>query len=170
MPRTGVTPTSYSSCLVVQDDVNGAELAGAWGTREAFVAVITTNLPMVFPLFRKWLKPWLGSSGRATDKQYKTPDGFRSIGGGGGGDSRGHRARGTQGKGSNNPLTSVTFTESEERIVNDIKLQNMKEAAAPAPGGRKDKKGIVVLTEFDISEDRGSQHTGKDATRVHESW
>ena len=126
---------------------------------------------MVFPLFRKWLKPLLGSSGRNTDKQYKTPDGFRSIGGGGGGDSRGHRARGTQGgKGSNNLLTGVTFTESEERIVNDIKLQNMTEAATTAPGGRKDNKGIVVLTEFDISEDRGSQHNNKGAARVHESW
>lgn len=131
---------------------------------------------MVFPLFRNWLKPLLGSSARNSNKQYKTPEGFRSIGGGGGGDdSRSHGVRGTRTPGSKgpNPLTNVSFTESEERIVNDIKLQNMKAAAAMAQGGgQKDNNGIFVMTEFDISEDRSShtQHHDKNPARVHESW
>jgi hypothetical protein len=155
--------------------VNGAELAGAWGTREAFVAVITTNLPMVFPLFRAWLKPFLGSSARSSAKQYKTPEGFRSIGGGGGGggeDSRSHGVRVTRTPGSKgaNPLTNVSFTESEERIINDIKLQNMKAASTMLQGSQQGNKAIFVRTEFDISEDSSSQHHDKGPARVHESW
>ncbi|KAK4100639.1 hypothetical protein N658DRAFT_486676 [Parathielavia hyrcaniae] len=171
---------------LAQDDVNGAELAGAWGTREAFVAVVTTNLPMVFPLFKAWLRPLLGSSARNTDKQYKTPDGFRSIGGGGGGGGssgpRSHNRRATHhsARVTTNPLTNVTFTESEERIVNDIKLRDVK-AVASSPGAQggqannnnksndSSNKGIVVMTEFDISEDRTSQHE-QNAARVHEPW
>jgi hypothetical protein len=33
-----------------QDPINGAQLAGGWAVRETFVAVVTTNLPMVYPL------------------------------------------------------------------------------------------------------------------------
>jgi hypothetical protein len=65
----------------------------------------------------------------------------------------------------------VTFTESEERIVNDIKLQNMKSAGTVEQGTHQtDAKGIVVMTEFDMSEDRSSHHNDKNGTRVHESW
>lgn len=127
---------------------------------------------MVFPLFKTWLRPLIGSSARTTNDNYnKKPDGFRSIGGGGADDSHSRRTRGT------NPLTHISFTESEERIVNEIKLQNMKVAAAPvAPGtqpGPISKKGIVVKTEFDIqvSEDGSSQHHAEQkATCVHEPW
>ncbi|RYP57263.1 hypothetical protein DL770_010703 [Monosporascus sp. CRB-9-2] len=149
---------TLKTVFVIVDDVNGAELAGAWGTREAFVAIVTANLPMVFPLFKIWLRPLLGSSARTTDKQYKTPEGFRTIGGSGGDDSRSHCRHGTHDTKGTNPLTDVSFAESEERIVNNIKLQDMKAAALMAQGNQKDNKGILVLTEFDISEDRSSQY------------
>lgn len=157
---------TLKTVFVIVDDVHGAELAGAWGTREAFVAVITANLPMVFPLLKIWLRPLLGSSARTTDKQYKTPEGFRTIGGGGGDDSGSHCRRGTHGTKGTNPLTDVTFTESEERIVNQINLQNMKAAASMAQGNQN---GIVVSTELDVSEDRNSQHE-QNVTRIHEPW
>jgi len=165
----------------IQDEVNGAELAGAWGTRETFVAVVTTNLPMVFPLIKQWLRPILGSTNNTSAKQYKTPTGFRTIGGGdGGGGSNSRRNGGTHGSGSRSrntkkPLTNVSFTESEERIVNEIKLQNMGGAGAV---GQKDK-GIVVHTQFDVEVDRVStleerERANKDyernATRLHEPW
>ncbi|KAK3904349.1 hypothetical protein C8A05DRAFT_31886 [Staphylotrichum tortipilum] len=166
---------TLKTVFVIVDDVNGAELAGAWGTREAFVAVITTNLPMVFPLFRIWLKPWLGSSSRSK-QQYNTPEGFRSIGGGGpgggtSGDSRNHHHRA---KGAN-PLTNVTFTESEEKIMNEMKVQQGGKGGEGngrvVQSGQKDGQGIFVMTELDISEDRSSQHhVDKKATRIHESW
>ncbi|KAK4136131.1 triacylglycerol lipase-like protein [Trichocladium antarcticum] len=163
---------TVKTAFILSDKPDGAAIAGDWGTREAFVAVATTNLPMVFPLFKTWLRPLIGSSARTTNDNYnKKPDGFRSIGGGGADDSHSRRTRGT------NPLTHISFTESEERIVNEIKLQNMKVAAAPvAPGtqpGPIGKKGIVVKTEFDIqvSEDGSSQHHAEQkATCVHEPW
>ncbi|KEY69046.1 hypothetical protein S7711_03344 [Stachybotrys chartarum IBT 7711] len=43
--------------LLVSDPVNGAQLAGSWAVRETFVAVVTTNLPMLFPHFKKWFSP-----------------------------------------------------------------------------------------------------------------
>jgi hypothetical protein len=142
---------------------------------------------MVFPLFRTWLKPLIGSSARTTDK-LRTPDGFRSIGGGGGpggSESRSNRRRGPHTNSSKgvNPLTNVSFTESEERIVNEIKLQSMRSGAGTATvtaasgavsttaqDGQKETKGIVVTTDFDISEDRSSHHNELNATRIHEPW
>ncbi|RYO86983.1 hypothetical protein DL764_008919 [Monosporascus ibericus] len=160
---------TLKTVFIIVDDVNGAELAGAWGTREAFVAIVTANLPMVFPLLKIWLRPLLGNSARSTDKKYGTPEGFRTIGGGGGDDSRNHCRRGTHGTKGSNPLTDVTFTESEERIVNNIKLQNIKAAAPMAQGNHNGSKGIVVLTEFDISEDRSSQYE-QNVSRTQEPW
>ncbi|KAL6364931.1 hypothetical protein LRP88_00904 [Fusarium phalaenopsidis] len=43
--------------LLVSDPVNGAQLAGSWAVRETFVAVLVTNLPMLFPQFKKWAVP-----------------------------------------------------------------------------------------------------------------
>jgi hypothetical protein len=125
---------------------------------------------MVFPLLKTWLRPLLGSSARGTDKQYKTPEGFRSIGGRGADDSRSGRRGTANGPRTANPLTNVTITESEERIVNEIKLQNVKAGAISTPQANQgDVRGIVVMTEFDISEDRSSQH-GHHPTRAHEPW
>ncbi|UPL03547.1 hypothetical protein LCI18_014481 [Fusarium solani-melongenae] len=43
--------------LLVSDPVNGAQLAGSWAVRETFVAVLVTNLPMLFPQLKKWAVP-----------------------------------------------------------------------------------------------------------------
>ncbi|KAM7186715.1 hypothetical protein V8F33_011638, partial [Rhypophila sp. PSN 637] len=66
---------TVKTVFIVTDDVNGAELAGAWGTREAFVAVIVTNLPMVFPLLKAWLRPFLGSWLTSRTRSKQTPEG-----------------------------------------------------------------------------------------------
>jgi hypothetical protein len=121
---------------------------------------------MAFPLIKTWLRPLLGSSSRDADK-YRTPEGFRTIGGGGGGNNP-HR-RGTQIARGPNPLTNVSFTESEERIVNGIKLQNMAVAASVAQGNHQSNTSVVVRTNFDVSEDRTSQHS-HNATCIHEPW
>lgn len=42
---------------IFQDPVNGAQLAGSWAVRETFVAVLVTNLPMLFPSLKKWVVP-----------------------------------------------------------------------------------------------------------------
>lgn len=59
--------------------MKGAEQAGYWAVRETFVAVVTTNLPVVFPFIRRKLIPILGSlsstarSGDATTKRGVNP-------------------------------------------------------------------------------------------------
>ncbi|KAK4230343.1 hypothetical protein QBC38DRAFT_469286 [Podospora fimiseda] len=189
---------TLKTVFVVIDDVNGAELAGAWGTREAFVAVITTNLPMVFPLVKSWLKPIFGSYfSRGTSDNYKTPkDGFETIGGGRVGEdgsrSRGKATKNTRNTRSTNPLTNVTFTESEERIMMDeMKQGNLKIRTNAVVSADKDghakceghgngqqtslaPKGIVVHTEFNVAEDSSSQHHSEisqaQPAKAHEPW
>ncbi|KAK7421842.1 hypothetical protein QQZ08_009787 [Neonectria magnoliae] len=49
--------------LLVSDPVNGAMLAGSWAVRETFTAVVTTNIPMLFPHFKKAVSPILSRVG-----------------------------------------------------------------------------------------------------------
>ncbi|KAF5238383.1 hypothetical protein FANTH_10330 [Fusarium anthophilum] len=108
---------TLKSVFVLVDPVHGAELAGSWGTREAFVAVMTTNLPILFPLFRVWLTPIFGSVLRSSHKtSYQYPSGFQTIGGGGrSGKSNDPSRRGPL---TANPISeNMSFNNSEERIV-----------------------------------------------------
>lgn len=58
--------------------MNGAQLAGSWAVRETFVAVVTTNLPMLSPLIQSALgaiqgdsfRSWLGSRRWGSGKGY----------------------------------------------------------------------------------------------------
>ncbi|KAH8653048.1 hypothetical protein BGZ60DRAFT_386899 [Tricladium varicosporioides] len=160
--------------FVITDPVNGAQLAGEWGTREAFVSVITTNLPMIFPLLKTWLKPLFGSalsSAQTPSKKY--PSGFRTIGGGNGDEenSRGGVSR-RRGPSSSNQHFSSTllFTESEERIVKDVKMQDLDIAVRPA-SILKPSKGIMVSNEFKITEDKINQNGERyNVKQVHEPW
>jgi len=156
------------SIFVLVDPVNGAQLAGEWGTREAFVAVITTNLPMIFPLLKLWLTPLFGSAMRSSQKTYKMPTGFRTIGGGGG-ESHSRNRRGPP---SANPITanSTTFSESEERMVDEVKMQDLKAFAAPASDNRP-PDGILVSNQVEVThEDRNSRNSEQHVQRGHESW
>ncbi|QBZ63072.1 hypothetical protein PoMZ_11965, partial [Pyricularia oryzae] len=188
---------------VLVDPLDGAQLAGQWGTREAFTAVMTTNLPMIFPLIRQILRPYLPTALRSTKKEYKTPEdraggnNVRTIGGGarngdletgasstvgGSGASRTNAyaksrsaARDSGANFHHMGTSTLTFTESEERIVDDhdIKLRGIKRSAER--GGADlvpPERGIVVSNEVEVrSEHRTSQD--KDipgGQRVHEHW
>lgn len=113
----------------LQDPQNGAQLAGSWAVRETFVAVITANLPMVFSILKHWLSPVLGSlitSVRSSQKlTERTPKDIRTFGAG---SNQSWRGRGPP---SAYPITNVTFNESEERMVSDIKLQDVKSWGDP---------------------------------------
>ncbi|CAI0642365.1 unnamed protein product [Colletotrichum noveboracense] len=50
-----------TNLILSQDPVNGASQAGSWAVRETFVAVVTTNVPMIFPLIRRWFSPIFGT-------------------------------------------------------------------------------------------------------------
>lgn len=85
--------------------------------------MVTTNLPMIFPLLKFWFKMAFGSisSLRSSQKQEGTPTDFRTFGGGGG---NGQTWRG-RGPPTVNPLTNVTFCESEERMMDDVRMQDL---------------------------------------------
>lgn len=130
----------------MQDPVNGGRLAAAWGTRETFIAVVTTNLPMIFPLLKTWFAPWIPSTLRSSsnNKAYKSPGsgGFVTIGGGG----ASHGSRNRKDIHSAHHITeNMTFdNESEERIVKgngDMKLQDMD------PNSIVVSKQVSVTTE-----------------------
>ncbi|KAI1634251.1 hypothetical protein F4809DRAFT_652025 [Biscogniauxia mediterranea] len=122
-----ITCALIRAVLIVTDPVNGAQVAGSWAVRETFVSVITTNLPMVFPLVRSLLAPVFGSlvsSVRNTSSKKSTDKGSKGLitFGGGGDDGWRHRGPSTA-----NPITELTYNESEERILNqgNIKMQDL---------------------------------------------
>lgn len=119
--------TSQLTTDLLQDPVNGAQLAGSWAVRETFVAVVTTNLPMIFPLFKLWLSPLFGSlltsmrsQQKLTDKESRSD--LRTFGGG---SKQSWRRRGG-GPPTANPITNITFSESEERMVDEVKMHDLK--------------------------------------------
>jgi hypothetical protein len=104
--------------------------------------VITTNLPMIFHLFKSWLGAIFGSAFQSTQRTYKTPSaGFRSIGGGD------YQSRDRRGPPSSNTVTAnMTFNESEERIVDNVQLEGLKAYAGPV-GENTSSNGIVVSSQ-----------------------
>ncbi|KAF2997475.1 hypothetical protein E8E14_003809 [Neopestalotiopsis sp. 37M] len=58
--------------LIISNDVTGAQDAAAWAIRETFVAVVTSNVPLIFPLMRKWIGNTLGSFSSRKDSRSRT--------------------------------------------------------------------------------------------------
>ncbi|KAI6785006.1 uncharacterized protein J7T54_008100 [Emericellopsis cladophorae] len=185
---------TLKSVFVLVDPVDGAQLAGSWGIREAFTAVMVTNLPMIFPLFKTWLKPWFESALRSTSQkktyELRNPSGFRTIGGGGtAGEGSGpshaysnNRSRIGHGAGagssSHGMSTNMTFdNDSEEMMVEDHKMgtiqvtvdNNTRQQSHPATG-------IMVSNQVEIThEDRSSQVTSTEVSdaptqKVRDAW
>ncbi|KFY93173.1 hypothetical protein V500_03873 [Pseudogymnoascus sp. VKM F-4518 (FW-2643)] len=151
--------------FVIVDATHGAELAGRWGTREAFVSVVTTNLPMIFPLVRAWLKPLFGSGFFSSHTPSKHPVGFRTIGGGYDGSNRTTSRRGDLNKYATSRLSA---TESEEQIFQNVKMQNISIHSDP-PSELQRSQEIVVNTEFRMTEERYMQDGQQNARRVHKT-
>jgi len=104
------------SIFVLVDPTNGAQLAGEWGTREAFVAVFTTNLPMIFPLFKNWAKSLFHDTLRITHDSNVLQKEVQIIGSG----KPRERAKHSYG-------TDLFYTtSSQEQMVKDIPLQSIE--------------------------------------------
>jgi hypothetical protein len=119
-----------------QDPVNGAQLAGGWAVRETFVANVTTNLPMVYPLLTIIFGPCIGnflSSMRSTNKHRDSAHGTKSLVSYGN-DTGYHSSKGPR----SNPMTNVTFSESEERIVGVMEMNDMKDRSESGSSGNVD--------------------------------
>jgi hypothetical protein len=117
---------------------------------------------MIFPLLKTMLKPLLGSlltTKRSTNnKQDATPRDMHTFGGT---SARSWRGRGPP---TANPITNVTFNESEERIVDELHMQDLKtwsESSSGHPPSNHKEKGnnntsnILKCVEVAVvSEDR----------------
>lgn len=142
--------------------------AGSWAVRETFVAVVVANLPMIFPLLKVWLTSVFGSaitSLRSTNKVSKggTPRDILTIGGGGGaGGPSGHSWRG-RGPATANPITNMTFdNDSEERIMDDIKMQDLSWSESNSATTPHD--GIRKHVEVSVA------HEERGAHQQHDMW
>ncbi|KAL1582165.1 hypothetical protein WHR41_09040 [Cladosporium halotolerans] len=137
--------------LIVTDPVHGAQLAGSWAVRETFVAVVTTNLPMVYPLFHALVAPYVStlvSTMRSTQKQSSTPHGIITVGGGGGGSG----LKNARVRVSSNPLTNVTFSESEERMVGNMEMNDIKPwSEASSNHTEKHALGQTIQKEVEVA-------------------
>ncbi|RDW72818.1 hypothetical protein BP6252_06725 [Coleophoma cylindrospora] len=145
--------------FVIVDPIHGAQLAGEWGTREAFVSVFTTNLPMIFPLLKTWLRPIFGSMLASTQTASKYPTGFRTIGGGHGSSVGGQRQATTTSR--PHVRNSLSLSGSEENIVSNMKLQNLEAYNGPA---------ILVTNEFQIADSNTRHNSIRNDGRIQESW
>lgn len=62
----------------------------------------------------------------------------------------------------------MTFNDSEERIVDDVKLQDLK---TPAPHRHTTSSGIIISKDVEIvTEDEYGHKGDPHAERVHETW
>lgn len=115
---------------------------------------------MIFPLLKAWFRPFYETmmSHRSDGSENKTPTGFRTIGGGGpvGNSGRSGRKR----PHTANPITTnITFSESEERIVDDLKMQDLKNSnSSNNSENRETPNHILVSKQVEVvHEDRESQ-------------
>ncbi|KAF3016548.1 hypothetical protein E8E14_012335 [Neopestalotiopsis sp. 37M] len=154
------------------DPINGAQLSGEWGTREAFTSVVTTNLPLLFPLLRAWLGPLFGSvfSSNKTSNNHHT---FKTIGGS---EARSRNTTSRRREPSSiakKPSHTITISQSvsEEFIFDrdtDVNMQDLTEDGKAL--SRKPDGGIIVSKEFQITEDGRSPAGDGKAQRIHEQW
>ncbi|KAI3549809.1 hypothetical protein CPAR01_13677 [Colletotrichum paranaense] len=130
-----VTMAGILRCvLIITNPVTGAQQAGSWAVRETFVAIVTTNIPMIFPLLRRWLTPIFGSisstlSRGGTNNKYDKPN--RSDLPAPGSIMLGSVTEGSSNKKKNRPpytqypITEFTMSGSEEHL----------NKSPPLPGG-----------------------------------
>ncbi|KAI8951700.1 hypothetical protein F4801DRAFT_544035 [Xylaria longipes] len=157
---------TLKTVFVIVDPVNGAQLAGEWGTREAFVAVFTTNLPMIFPLFKNWISPIFGSSLWSTQKSLSVPEGAQTIGGG----SRGGKRNVRVSPGVNLYTTNLSATGSQEHMVQEIPLHDLKASGEPRTHAYT-SNAVYITNQIDVVHEDVGSHTGDQKRQViHEDW
>ncbi|KAH6687187.1 hypothetical protein F5X68DRAFT_134025 [Plectosphaerella plurivora] len=147
-----ITCATLRAFYIVTNPIEGAQTAGSWAVRETFVALATTNLPLVFPVVRQWVSPIIGpiissvrSSKRANNMGTSTATprvGNRTFGSGALG-PQGWRGRGPP---TPNPIPDMTFNDSDERFVTDgFNSSELQDASAW--GGTKSADTSAVLMD-----------------------
>lgn len=112
---------------------------------------MVNNLPMIFHLLRAWLRPVLGAalgtSKTSKNDGYKSP--FQTIGGGGGSDY--HRNRRRHPGDSISSTLGVGENGSQERIFDDVKMQEMPSMDPSL------NRGIMVSHRVDVTREESSR-------------
>jgi hypothetical protein len=134
-------------------------LAGSWAVRETFIAVVTTNLPMVYPLFHvllgRHISSWV-STMRSTHKTNENTGDLVTIGGGNL-DPKVQRHRTPKG---NNPMTNVTFSESEERMMGVTEMNDLK-AWSEAGSGKDGAHSHNITKDVEVAVVTEVRHDGE---------
>ncbi|KAI1840680.1 hypothetical protein JX266_013142 [Neoarthrinium moseri] len=122
--------------LILANDVTGAQDGSAWAVRETFVAVVTSNVPLIFPLIRTWLGSWVGSfSSRKESRSGRTgvPHGSIPL------PDRSWKGRE---EAYSSPSNAFAFTGSRERIID------------PPSRGIKVEMNVEVNRDKTVGKDR----------------
>ena len=128
--------------LILHDPFKGAQAAGAWAVRETFISVVIGNMPMIYPLLRKsFVNAFPAFSSQRSDlRGYDRDSESHQM------NKRKSAIRGIRSQG-----TTITLTESEERII----------------GVAEDGEGIAVTTEMEVeTRPRDEQVDGKGKVEV----
>lgn len=160
--------------FIVTDKVNGGQMAGTWAVRESFIAIATSNLPMIFPLIKNWLTPVFGSLltsmksshlfSRSKGQRAYANSGAQTPGGGGSAVKQSWRGRGPP---TANPIPNTTFSESEERIVDKVRMQDLaREDIAGKNAPLNFSKNIVRKTEVVVTSASRDDATSSDDERT----
>ncbi|GKT49856.1 uncharacterized protein ColSpa_10037 [Colletotrichum spaethianum] len=160
-----VTMAGILRCvLIITNPVTGAQQAGSWAVRETFVAIVTTNLPMIFPLVRRWLSPVFGTitttfsrgtNKYGTSKRMDLPaPGSIKLDDVTNGSSNGNKKKGRQ-PFSQYPITEFTLSGSEEHL----------NKSASQPGGISVSKNVEVRVE-ETKRDAGSRGKGSMESKM----
>ncbi|KAI0594063.1 hypothetical protein F4775DRAFT_575117 [Biscogniauxia sp. FL1348] len=143
--------------ILTKGDIDPAQ-SGYWSVRESFVSVVTTNLPLVYPLFKGII-----DKGRSASRSKATTTT----------DSRGYRLNSVQGRGTNSKkdpfsVPNETAWGSKEQIVvepganssgEEGSLDLPKQQARAFYGDSKGNTAVTVVSDPDGS-DRARRSTG----------
>lgn len=146
--------------LNAQNPIKGAQNAGSWAVRETFIAVVTTNLPIIYPLFHKLVATAFGSlpgTKRSTDQYHDKPRDFVTIGGSG--------AKRTP-TSISYPISKATFSESEERIMGVVHLREVSGTKASSESNSARDIGSVdkaIQKQVDVMVSRADHDGRQDA-------
>ncbi|KAK4169641.1 hypothetical protein QBC43DRAFT_37082 [Cladorrhinum sp. PSN259] len=152
--------------LILSDPINGAQQAGSWAVRETFVAVVTSNLPMVFPLVAKVTRPIIGSIRYKTSQWYggKTSQyNSQSADMKGAFKLKDNTPRRGLGPRSVNPLTDFSVNDSQEHICIEDRVGTMgtqaRSETMDLEAGRCPSRGGVIFkqTSVEVTETRMSR-------------
>ena len=163
-----VTMAGILRCvLIITDPINGAQQAGSWAVRETFVAVVTSNMPMVFPLVIRWGRPLIGTfrSISSTGNKHSKLSGSGDPHSGAFKLENKNPRRGL-GPRSVNPITEFTMSGSEERIVDpsskEVNVLHTRETRSSSDAdletGRGNNRQIIMKhTTLQVTESRKSK-------------